>query len=1087
MNTQQRDEIPELHQKINLFGKVTAYFVDHPSMAYLLMIVMLVTGIMAYSNLPRESMPEVIVPMARITTIYTGASPDDVEALVTEKIEAKISELEDISSVSSTSSLGRSSVAIEFESGVDMDQKGIQISNKMNEINFPTGVNTPTVMVFATSDIPLMRISVMGDYEIPELTGIAEDVQNIVEKIPGVGDAEISGDLERRINIQIDPSRLAAYGLPLSAIQSALSNANVSAPIGDGDLSGSYYSIRLDEGFQSLEEIENLALESTNGDLLLMRDIAKITDGTEEVSEVNQMYIAGEDTPKETLPAVMITVEREEGSDVVGASQEIREALEKAKGAALPADITFNYSGDQAEEVSKDLSDVIGNAVSGLFVVIIVLFLFIGFRESLIVSGIIPLTMLAALVIMEASGITLNSLSLLGLIISLGLLVDNAIVVMENVDRLRHEGLDSVQAAKLGTNQVGPSIFSSSLTTIAAFLPLAMMGGTMGDFIRVIPLTIVFAIVASFLFSIAITPTLCARHLEEKRHASLERVEVRWLSVVLIGALSYFSFSTGKGFSLLPVAATVIFTGAMWFKQFRFKNRRLEESALVRKYEAVMIGIVDSGKKQWVLLGSGMLVFILCLSLLPLGILKTNFMPSSDPTAFTIAIEAPQGSTLAQTTAITAAAEKKLYTVASLKDFSTTIGGATPNSASISLNLKDDDDLDGIAVQQEIRELMRQVGGAEFQVTAQSDGRPGGSGSPVEIKLTGNDTQVLEEAANIYLGVLKQIPGVLEPALGSEAGPPQLMIDVNKNKALSYGLNPSAVATQLRAYISGVTVTQYTEAGEEIDVVLQLEASDITSVEEIGQIHLTTAQGNVVPVSAIADIKEGYGFSEINHDDYETTLSVQADLESGYNLNDVLGAFEEAAAKMEVDDSVSISYGGDRAQMDDSFSKLGRSLMIAAMLVFIILAVQFNSITQTLTVILTLPMAAIGVILGLIITGNDFGFYAFMGMVALVGIAVNDAIVLVDYINYLRSVGHPLKEAVVKAGVSRFLPVFSTSITTIGGILPLALKEPYYGQLGYSLVFGLMVATVMTLVFIPVIYSMAEGRKGKLKGRKVSC
>lgn len=468
-----------------------------------------------------------------------------------------------------------------------------------------------------------------------------------------------------------------------------------------------YYNIRVDEQFESIDEIEQVLLSTGTGELIFLKDIAQIVDTHEDPEETAAMYLAGDEAPR-SYGSVNITVDREDGADVVGSSERIRQMLEDEKGKLYPENLTIHISYDQADDVNQDLKDVTENALSGLVVVVIVLFLFIGFSESLIVAFVIPLSMLSALAVMSYSGITLNSLSILGLIVSLGLLVDNAIVIMENVDRMRHLGLDRVTASKVGTNQVAVSVFAATLTTVAAFVPLTMIPGMMGSFIKSIPQAVIITILASLVISLMITPTLCSRFLPKQKKKSKygDKLWVRVGSVILVVVLCGYAFRVDGEFGIIAIGASIIFGSAMFVKQFMFHNKSLEEAGVIKWYEKTLRSIITSKSKRFIMLGVGLSLLVAALATFPTGILKVEMMPDDDPTTVEITMEAPQGTSLETMENITAEAEQILFNMPEVESFSMTVGGNQKNTSSINAELIDEKlrEKDGMAVLEEVRE-----------------------------------------------------------------------------------------------------------------------------------------------------------------------------------------------------------------------------------------------------------------------------------------------------------------------------------------------------------------------------------------------
>lgn len=1081
METKDTQKLPELLQKPNFLGKLTSLFIDRYRLTYLVILIITVMGVSSFLLLPRESLPDIVFPAAIVTTPFIGASPEDVESLVTDPIEQKLSELSDLDSITSNSLLGLSQVTVTFKSGTDVSLKEMLIQNKVDELTLPDGVEKSSVNVFSTSEIPLMNLTLIGKYDKYTLTRIAEDMKDAISKVDGVGNVKISGGLSREFHVRVDLLKLMTYKLSLSSLQSAISSANINVPIGDKDLNGQYYNLRIQEKMTSVEELENLLIPISGGGYVYLRDVAVIEDTYEKINETTRMYVPGVTAGNEALASVYLTVEREGGSNVISASQGVKKLIADNKGILYPTDVTPYISNDQAVSVREDLTDVTNNALSGLIVVVVVLFLFIGLSESLIVAAIIPLSLLCSFVAMDAVGMSLNSLSLLGLIVSLGLLVDNAIVVMQNIDRFHTQGLNRTESARIGTNQISIAILSSTLTTLAAFFPLVLLPDTLGDFVRPIPLTIIFALTASLVISLIITPVLCARHLPEKKSPLLAKYRhlTRPGAIIAIIGLCFYAFMPQSGALVLPISAALLFGLAMWVRQYPMNGKGFETSTLADRYVGFLGYVLEKRKRMFMVILAGFLALVLSLGMIPLGLLKIEFFPVDDPSSLTIQLEAPPSTTLSDTSGLTAGVEALLIKYPEIKSFNTRIGGSNPNVSDIQVELTDkfSRKRTGFEILEALRLDVQNIPGAVIRVNTESNRGPSGSGKPLVIELKGQDIDLLYSTSRDFSKILAQDTQVVSPELNIGEGAPQVILDIHRNKLIEAGLNPSQAALEIRGYISGIKAATFTINQDDVAVLLQLPEKNLTTLKDLNKIYLTSTAGQKFPLSSFVTLKEVSGLSKIVRKDSERVITISADITPGANLNEVLNRFNGRLDPKTVPEGISYKFGGDRQSQTDSFINLGRSMILAALLVFLILAVQFNSISQPFIILMTIPMAIVGVMGGLVVTGNAFGFYAFMGLVALVGIAVNNAILLIDYVNYLRSVGFTITDALVRSGRTRLIPVFATTITTIGGILPLALKNTYYAQLCFSIIFGLMVATVLTLLFIPVLYALFESRR----------
>lgn len=1066
-----------MKNKKNILGKFADVFINQLPLAILVIFMVVSIGIFGVSTLPKESLPEIVFPAISVQTVYLGASPEDVEFLVTDPIENRLSELDDIENLTSESSFGLSFVAVEFKEGTEVDRKKLELDNLINEIEFPEGVEKPSSFIFKTSEIPLMDISIAGELEIYDLTQIGEDISDIIEKISGVEEVEIYGGIDREIHIITNPVKMLELGVSMENLENSIKSFNLSTPLGEADLNGIRYTIRVDEKLKSIANIDNIPIKTSKGSVVFIRDFANIYDSVEKIKAYNRTF--KRDGRLKGEQSVFLEVSREANSDVLGVSQEIKESLEKYRGIEFPESIKIDYSNELAKSVNEDLENIEQSAVSGLIVVVIVLFLFIGFREALVVSITIPLSLLGTLGMLNIFGITFNTFAILGLIVALGLLVDNSIVVMENIDRLKREGYGLKIAASEGTNQVSYPIFSATLTTISAFFPLAILPGILGDFISTIPITIIITISVSLVVSLTITPAISSRILKHENHKKLSKRR-KWLKiifgVVLVAILSFYAFSNGGSWNILSILAFVFFSIAIGIKEYLkyFGDNNIGKH---KKYKSLIGTFVNSRGKRLLVLLMGLVVLIISFGTFSLGLIKVSFFPKNEPDNLVIDIDMPGGTTLEDTAEITEEIENILIKNQNIEQFNTTIGGSEIDKSVIRASLVKNNDLSGFEVLDRIEKDLKHISGAEIIIKGQASGPP--VGAPIRINFKGADLEKLQKAMDIYKDEMKKIEGIYNIETSIKKGVPQVIMDINPNKAALYNLSIAQVANQIRKQILGTTVTTYTENRKEIDVKIQKQESDLSEMSEIKNLYLTLPSGEIMPVENIVEFKENEGLSSIRHDDTDRIVFIEADLRRGYNISEITDVIQEKTDQKDISDEIDVSFGGDVQGIQENFVYLFQSMILAVFLVFIVLTVQFKSVAQPFIILTTVPMAAVGVIWGLVITGNDFGFYAFMGLVALVGIAVNDAIVLIDYMNGLRRDGIELKEAIIEGAATRFNPVLATTMTTIAGVLPLAFKEIYYAEFSFSLIFGLLVTTILTLVFVPIVYSIVEGIKIK--------
>lgn len=1071
-------DIPELHQKKNALGKLSEIFIDRYRTIYLILMAVFIVGWMSYTDLPRENIPEVESNMVIISSVYSGASPDDIEEMITNPIEDAIAGQDDLIGYTSTSASGFARIILEFEFGIDMDETVDEVKKEIDGLDLPDEASEPNIMHLKTGEIPIMSMSVTGDMDLASISEAAEDLKTAFEAVPGVDSVELSGETESIVAITVHPVEMEAYGVSVNALSQAISAVNIGLPAGAAEMDGKKFNVRVDEAFNDIDDIRQVLVKTATGSVRV-GDIADVNWVNDEGDQISRTY--RKEAGVFTTPVVYMQVYRDNGADTIGPVNEIVKILEEEKGKLYPKDMEVIITSNFAEDVEDSLGTVMDSALSGLLVVVLVLFLFIDLREAIIVSLVIPLSMFTSFILMNQVGITFNTISLMGFVIALGLLVDNAIVVIENIDRIRDYGLDRKLAAKIAINQVAPAVLAATLTTVSAFIPLALTPGMMGRMLRSLPLTILFAISASFLISLIITPTIASRVLEkykgkEKKARGAASLYRKIASIATVGILALFAFRIDGQMGIFSFVGAGLFSLAMFVKQFKFKKSHGHGSH-IDKYGDWLSGVLDNKKKRLAIIGLSVILLVGSVMLVPLGFIQLELMPSEEPDSMSIIVELPKGYLISDTVEIVGEIEDKLYTFDDIDNFTSSIGGNNDNEATISIELVDEDirGISGYDMVGALRKAVSDIPGADITVDAALNmGHRPGSGSPITINISGGSDEELEALATQYYETLKNVEGVEDATISSLGGLPELLVDFNETLAQAKGLNISSMALDIRKAISGYEVTDFRYDGQEVSVEIRTSEDRLDNVKDLEKIVFTNQMGEKIPFNEIATLRMDEGVSQIVHNDGQKYIQVGASGAPNANINKIVRTFQDKVKDVSLPEGVEVEYGGEFSQMNDSFADMGTNFVIALMLVYILLSVQFNSLTQPVVIILSVPLALIGTLIGLALTGNNLGFYSLFGVVSLVGIAVNDAIVLVDYTNYLRKEGQDRNTAIVEAVKTRFNPVLATSITTIGGVLPISVADPALGQLGFALIFGLVASTALTLMIIPIVYSMND-------------
>jgi HAE1 family hydrophobic/amphiphilic exporter-1 len=1098
--------IPELSLKKNPLGKWAGIFIKRFRITLLIIIALVIWGTGNYMSLQREAQPKVTIPFAYVQTMYIGASPEEVETLVTEPIEKRLDEIEGVKTITSSSGIGNSIVFLEFETGEDVDEKVREAKEKLSGISaqLPSDANTPEVYDMKTGQSPVLIYALTTNEDILTLQEKAKKLQKEMELSYGVKEVVISGDIDREIQITIDPQKLTIYNISIDDIHNALAASNVSFPAGKVELNGKEYSLRTSGKFETIEDIENVIIRSNPGSNIILKNVASIEDTYEDrkvfIHEYNgKATTIDELTNKNT---VVLAVLRKDNSDEVRIKEDIEKVLDEKESELVPKGFELSLIADKADYVDKQLGSVTNNAISGLFLVVIVLFLFIGLREALIVSFVIPMSLLASFGFLKLTGNTLNEITMFSLVLAVGMLVDNAIVVMENIDRLRKKGLRADIASLVATNQIAPAILASTLTTVAAFLPMLFTSGIIGDFIKSIPMTIIITLSCSFFMAITITPSICAILLKGGQKEKSQRSEfiTKVLSVAIIILLSLFAFADFdqplfRSFTVLSYIGAFLFGGGMAIKQFAPKVSHTDH-IVIKIYSRVLSHIIAKTHRKLILIGSVGLIFVLCVSMPFTGILSVEMFGGEDMPEFSISIKTPSGSSIHQTKAITKQVEEIILDIPEIDTFVSYVGtgglsifsdldttaGDNPIQSSIEINLKDLKERERTSSQivGSIRQAVRLIPGADIEIRELESGPP--SGSPVYVKLKGDNLEDLETTATDIKNILASMEGIRDPRTSFGEDFPELEVKVDSVKAATLGLDERSIAASLRSSINGIVATTYRDNQDDIDIVIRTTRQKLETIYDLEKLTFYNRSGVAIPFSQVAEIIETKSVQSISHEDGKRIVHVAANIdEDKWTAAEATAAFQEATIDYPFIEGVSMSFGGEMEAMGDSFGEMMLNMVMAALFVYIILAVQFNSLSQPFIILFTVPLSIIGVMLGLLITGNNFGFVAFIGVVALVGIAVNDAIVFLDYINYLRGEGYEMNEAITETGVTRFIPVMATTITTAGGILPITLSDPFFAPMGVALISGLSMATILTLGVIPAMYSLFEGKKIKVK------
>ena len=1025
--------------------------VRRPVAILMLVAAAVVLGFVAFTQLPMDLLPDITFPVAAVSTTYEGAGPREVENLVTRPIENALATVGNVRSLRSVSRRGQSTVIAEFEWGTDMDFATLEMRERIDLIRrqLPEGVDSPIVFKFDPNSAPIMAVTLGGQRSLAEVRRLAEDVvAPRLERLEGVASVGISGGLTREIQVVVDPGRLAAYGISMDQVVQALRMENANQPGGTVVGGTRELLVRTAGEFTSLEEIRRLTLTTASGATVRVQDVASVKDAFADVTVITRL---------DGHPSVGMAIQKEAQANTVLVARRLRqelEALRRELGPSMQLNVVF----DEAEFIEQSIQEVANSAVIGAVLAAAVLLLFLqSVRAMLVVAISIPISIIVTFVLVYFAGMTLNIISLGGLALGVGMVVDNAIVVLESIYRHRRQR-DASEAAVVGANEVGMAITASTLTNVVVFLPVLFVGGISSQIFKDLALTNSAALLSSLAVAVTVTPLLASRLLR----AAPSPLEV------------------GKEVGKVEQGAGPGGTGRL----ARALARELERWE--QRYGA---GITWALQRRGLVLGVAAVAFFASFGLL--RFIGAEFMPPVDPGAVRVSIQLPTGTRLEETDRLTRLLEERLARLPEVEAIYTSVGSfsagtgrgssaGNPEVAAIELDLVPRSQRRRSA--QEIAEAVRQIGrefpGATINARVQQGmGFGGGGGAPLAIRLRGDDEELVMQAARQVAEVVASVPGTREVDTDLSRQRPELTLELDRARARELGLSLPQVAAAVRTALEGTVATRYRTGGSEIDVVVRAEPTVREDLRRLEQIPVLSPRAGMVPLGQLVRMQEGDSPRDLRREDQSRSITVTASI-AGRDLASVVRDVQQALSRVNIPPQVQLSYTGDVEQMRESFGDLAMAMLLAIFLVYAVMAAQFESLSQPLIIMLSIPLASIGVLVGLAVTGRSLNVASVIGAVMLAGIVVNNAIVLVDYANQLRARGLARADALVQAGRTRLRPILMTTSTTVLGMLPMALGlgegSELQAPLATVVIFGLSFSTLLTLFVVPAFYTVIE-------------
>ncbi|MCU4176780.1 efflux RND transporter permease subunit [Carboxylicivirga sp. N1Y90] len=993
-----------------------------------IVLMLSVLGIVSYRTMPKSEDPYVEYKATNILVVNPGSSPEDMETLVANPIEEAINELAYIKTISTEITDGVCFLFIEFEYGNDYNNIHREIVQKVNEIrdDLPETIVRMDVDQPSILDVSIMQLAISSSVEGPEvLKTTAKDLKQKLESTAGVRAVEMEAERSPELSIVCDLEKMAHYNLSLGQVMATLQSINRSIPGGSVDIGNKQFNVLSSGLFNDLDAIRNTVLSGANSHVVYLKDVAKVEFDYEK--ENVKAYFNDQ-------PTVWLSVRQKKGVNIYDVNKRLEERIEAFKGALL-TDVEVKYVFKQADSVSARIGQFSSSFLQGILLVGLIVMLAVGFRASVVVIVSIPLSILTAIGLLDFGGYGLQQMSIAGLIIALGMLVDNSIAIVENIYRFIKLGYKPVEAAVKGASEIGLALISSTATTVLAFAPMLMMGNDVGDFIKTLVLIVIYALLASLFIALTFAPFISSRVLKKKKE----------------------------------------------------KNKKsLLERFITNYYKPLVKGAI---KRPVLTIAVSLVVFIGSIALMPY--IGVSFFPKAEKNQLLVNVSTPEGSNLSYTEGVMKEVSEVLKSYPEVDNVAVTIGEGNPivyynmmtfkpavNKGQLLAVLDDYDSERMHLIIKELRQRFESYSSAQVEVKEFAQGPP--VNAPIEVRLFSDDMEQLKSMASDVELMLRKAPAAINVNNPIGKDRTALKIKINYDKAGMLGVGVLDIDMAVRAAVNGLNIGNYQDAlGEDYDIILKSNMVGNNDIPALDRIFIPSHKGGQIPLSQVADIAFDKNIKRIDHYDLERYITVTADVDE--NIESIAKVTSELMLELEQYDfpnGTRYMMGGEQESRDESFGSLGQALIIALLGIFAVLVLQFKSFSQPLIIFSAIPLSISGAFVALFITGYSFSFMAFVGLTSLMGIVINSSIILVDYANQKRLEGSNILESVVEAAQTRFTPILLTTITTVGGLLPLTLRGgDMWAPMGWAIIGGLILSTGLTLVLVPVLYNLLTRKK----------
>jgi CzcA family heavy metal efflux pump len=1032
---------------------------------YILILIIVLMGIFSYVSLPKESSPSIKIPYVFVTTVYPGVSPQDIENLVTQEIEKEIKGITGVKKITSVSRESFCSISVEFTPDIVIDDAIQKVRDKVGiaKTKMPTDIKEPVITEINFSELPMLYINIGGNAGLPKLKDIAKKISDKIEQIPGVLTAEVVGGVDREVKIDADADRLNYYNISFNDLINSVSAENLNIPGGSVEIGKSSYLIRVPGEYKDPEMMSDIVVKSNGNNPVYVKDVAQVTYGYKERTTYSRV------NGKES---VTIVVKKRSGANIIDIADKSKEILEQSKS-TLPEGVNISYTGDQSKSIKNTVHELENGIITGMILVCIILFFFMGLKNSLLVATSIPLSFLISFTILSLMGITLNMIVLFTLILVLGIIVDDAIVVVENIYRLQEkENYGPVDSAIEGPREVFAPVFIATLTIIASFFPLLFFPGIVGEFMKYLPITLIVCLSSSLFVAMVISPVQASVFINFKKEKEKSRRK-----------------------KFRPIAKFL----EKFDEKFFGTSLRIYEKVLRKtlKYRKTSIALVFA-----------MLVFVFILY----GMFNSGveFFPNVEPRQANINLSLPVGSNIKTTNDLSKRLEEKLPEFKDIEYYVSNIGSSNnpldfsgdgiPNKGTITLNFYDklDRTQSSLISIEEVRKAIENISGGDIEISKQAMGPP--TGPPINIEISGDDFAKLGELSEKIKREIKDIHGLKDLKTDFDQSRPEIKVTVDREKAAMFGLNTAMIGLAVRTAVNGTTASKLRVGEDEYDVTVRLNKLERDNIETIQNLFISNRDGQKIPISSVANVQFSGGIGAISRKDLKRVVTVSANAE-GRLGNDVLKDVMDKLKTFEMPSGYLLKYTGEQEDQKESSDFLSKAMIISLLMIFFLMVIEFNSVRVPIIIMISVILSLIGVLIGLMIMQSPFGIIMTgIGVIALAGIVVRNAIVLLDFQKQLVDRGLSRDEALVKAGLIRMRPIFLTAAATILAIIPLASgvdfdwrtfswiiggeNSAFWRPMGIAIISGLSFSTFLTLVIIPTIFSEVDEIFLKFKRKK---